>query len=250
FADCVLTDVILGEVAVDDKQPRSSGYVAIEDPNITAQLQLLKGLECWGGNSRVYPLKLGKPSPMNNIAPVWDWLPNSSCSVDIVICVHDAIQESLACLDSIRACTYMPHTVTIVDDASAGTTREQLRHYARGLPWMRLIELDENLGYTKSANAGMMSSKADWIVLLNSDTVVSPGWLKGMFEVVSAKPDVALVGPVSNAASWQSIPDLNDVAGKWKVNPLPEGMSVTEMAELIASISVRGFPEVPLLNGF
>jgi GT2 family glycosyltransferase len=164
--------------------------------------------------------------------------------------VHDAIEETLACLDSVRSCTEIPHTVTIVDDASGGGTREQLRQYTRDTPWIRLIALDDNLGYTRAANVGLMSSRADWVVLLNSDTIVSPGWLTGMFEVTAAKPDVVLVGPLSNAASWQSVPDLTDVTGKWKVNDLPEGCTVAEMAEVVRSLSVRGFPEVPLLNGF
>lgn len=250
FADCVVTDVVLGEVAEGAEVPPTSGYVSIEDPNIAAQLQFLKGLDRWRGYERLYPPKSDKIRPVSTAGPVWAWSADAGRSVDIVVCVHDAIEESLACLESIRLGTEIPHTVTIVDDASAGSAREQLRQFAAGLPWVRVIELDENLGYTKSANAGLMSSRADWVVLLNSDTIVSPGWLAGLFEVVSAKPDVALVGPVSNAASWQSVPDLNDVNGKWKVNPLPEGMSVAGMAELVSSIALRGFPEVPLLNGF
>ena len=250
FADCVLTDVTLGSKPEREARlPRASGYVAIEDSNISAQLPLLKGLDLWRSSDRLYPPKLDKATPIK-AAPVWEWLPHSSHSVDIVVCVHDAIEESLACLDSVRNCTEIPHTVTIVDDASAGGAREQLRQYARDLPWVRLITLDHNLGYTRAANVGLMSSKADWVVLLNSDTIVSPGWLTGMFEVVAAKPDVGLVGPLSNAASWQSVPDLTDVAGKWKVNQLPEGYTVAEMAELVRSLSMRGFPEVPLLNGF
>jgi len=60
---------------------------------------------------------------------------------------------------------------------------------------------------------------------------------------------IAVVGPLANTASWQSIPQLtND--GDWADNPLPQGVSVEKMAELVAEYSGYLFPEVPLLNGF
>jgi GT2 family glycosyltransferase len=115
---------------------------------------------------------------------------------------------------------------------------------------MRLIELERNLGYTISANIGMSRSKADWVVLLNSDTIVTPGWLSGLFDVVDSKPNIAMVGPLSNAASWQSVPDLYDARGKWNVNKIPDGWTVDDVAAKVRSLAKRQFPRVTLLNGF
>jgi GT2 family glycosyltransferase len=120
----------------------------------------------------------------------------------------------------------------------------------RGKPWIRLIENEKNLGYTKSANIGMSRSTAEWVVLLNSDTIVTPGWLEGMFEAVEAHPKAAMIGPVSNAASWQSVPDLHDVKGGWSSNPLPEGVRPEDVSRLVNTLSPRQFPEATLLNGF
>jgi len=129
-------------------------------------------------------------------------------------------------------------------------TRAQLRKYAQGAPWIRLIESETQLGYTKAANAGLSSAAAEWLVLLNSDTIVTPGWIDGFFDVVDARPDVSFIGPLSNAASWQSVPEVRDSASGWKINVVPEGMTIDEMAALVAELSPRQFPEVPLLNGF
>src|SRR4030042_1963565 len=58
-----------------------------------------------------------------------------------------------------------------------------------------------------------------------------------------------MVGPLSNTASWQSVPKIED-NGDWASNLLPDGISPARMAQLIASNSARHYMEMPLLNGF
>jgi GT2 family glycosyltransferase len=88
------------------------------------------------------------------------------------------------------------------------------------------------------------------VVLLNSDTVVSDGWLEGLLEVAAGDPRIALVGPISNAATYQSVPELYDGAGRWMVNALPPGWTAQDMAETVREVSLHAFPDAPLLNGF
>ena len=61
---------------------------------------------------------------------------------------------------------------------------------------------------------------------------------------------IGIVGPLSNAATWQSVPDCIDSRGGWAVNKLPAGYNVDEFAELVFGVSARRFPRVPFLNGF
>ncbi len=250
LADIAIGDVYLGSgAALPENVGPAPHEVMMEDPNIAGQLALLKGLERWQSKQ---PIVAMSPSPATGegLANTWTWLPDSRMSVDILICVYNAVEETLDCLESIARNTSLPHTVTIIDDKSADTTRLQLRSYVRGKPWIRLIENEKNLGYTRSANIGMSRATAEWVVLLNSDTIVTPGWLEGLFEVVQAHPKAAMVGPVSNAASWQSVPDLHDVKGGWSSNPLPEGVRPEDVSRLVGSLSLRQFPEATLLNGF
>lgn len=248
--DVALGDVYLGSGAsLAEEAGPAPHEVAMEDPNIAGQLALLKGLEQWQSTRPILAM-----SPTSGAgegeAVSWTWLPESKFSVDIVICVYNAVEETLDCLKSIARNTSLPHTVTVIDDKSGDTTRLQLRSYVRGKPWIRLIENEKNLGYTKSANVGMSRSTAEWVVLLNSDTIVTPGWLEGLFEVVQAHPKAAMIGPVSNAASWQSVPELHDVKGGWSSNPLPEGVRPEDVSRLVNDLSPRQFPEATLLNGF
>ncbi len=250
-SDFVLAEVSFGRVAGSPvaaaAAPASSfcDYLAMEDPTIVGQLGRLKGLESW---SSPVPLSPGK-APAAAPTRTWAW-GRGATAVDIVIPVHNALQDVEVCLDALERRTGRPHRVILVNDRSNLATSEFLRGYAAGRPGVILIENAENLGYTRSANIGLRASDAEWIVLLNSDTVVSDNWLDGMLECATADPQTALVGPLSNAATWQSVPEIKDARGGWMVNRLPPGMSVDELAALVRDSSLCRFPDVPLANGF
>ena len=71
-----------------------------------------------------------------------------------------------------------------------------------------------------------------------------------MLACARSAPGIAFVGPLSNAASYQSVPKLYDAARKWKTNRLPEGMTAEDMAAIVRKVSPKSYPHVPLLNGF
>jgi GT2 family glycosyltransferase len=180
----------------------------------------------------------------------WSWRLAGMGSVEVVVCMHNAVEETLACLSSLCGTSSVPHTVTVVDDASSALSHGRVLEFIRDKPWMRLIRNEHNLGYTKSANRGIFASDADWAILLNSDTVVTRGWIEGLLECAASRPDIAGVGPLSNAATYQSIPEIYDANGKWCVNNLPTNRSLEEFAIFIRDNSLKAFPAVPLLNGF
>lgn len=250
--DFAITGVAFGKIDLEKVNPEPSGFVRIEDPNIAAQVGRLKGFNHWN-EPRVFKAPtIGTNEPAEESASDarWTWPNISSKSVEIVICVHNALEETLECLASIRRCTDIPYTVTIINDASDPLVGDRLHFAIRDLPWMRILDTETNVGYTRAANMGLSSSNAEWIVLLNSDTIVTQNWLRGLFEVVDARPDVAMVGPLSNAASWQTVPDLYDVNNRWKVNAIPENLSIDRVAGYVRELSERRFPSVGLLNGF
>jgi len=172
--------------------------------------------------------------------------------VDIIICVHNALQELQDCLKSVLQYTTPPYTLIIVDDGSEEETKNYLQSFARSTGAI-LLRNDRAKGYTLAANQGikwsLTHSKADYIVLLNSDTLVTPNWLDRMIACAKSHPRIGLVGPLSNCASWQSIPKVED-NGDWAYNNLPNGISVVDMANIVARYSARLYPRIPFLNGF
>jgi glycosyltransferase involved in cell wall biosynthesis len=129
-------------------------------------------------------------------------------------------------------------------------TTEYLRQFARNHPLSSLLENQTALGYTRAANQGLRASTAEQVVLLNSDTIVSRLWIEALTECALSDPTIGIVGPMSNAASWQSLPRRFGSDGDWAVNELPEGYGVDDMAELVYQMSDKRFPRVAFVNGF
>jgi GT2 family glycosyltransferase len=173
--------------------------------------------------------------------------PPRSDGIDIVICVHDALEQTRQCLASVIEATTEPYRLIIVDDGSAAPTHSFLNTFVAGHD-ARLIRHDEAEGYTRAANAGLRASSAPWVILLNSDTVVTAGWVNRMWAHGYRDPTVGLIGPVSNCAAWQSVPYLN-AGGEWLSSRLPDGLSVEEMACIVAGFRHASIP-LPFLNGF
>ncbi len=169
--------------------------------------------------------------------------------IDIVICVHNALDDVRNCLESVIAHTTDPFSVIVVDDGSLEPTKEYLEAFAAKEPRCKLIRNDEAKGYTLAANIGMRASQSPYVVLLNSDTIVSPEWIDRMYRAITVNEKTGIVGPLSNTASWQSIPALS-VDGDWAINTLPPNLSAADMSKLIAKYSACLLPKVPLLNGF
>jgi len=170
-------------------------------------------------------------------------------AVDIVVCVHNALEDVERCLASILHHTFLPYTLILVDDGSDPPTSDFLADFAAQQPHATLLRADTATGYTCAANRGLRHSSAPFVVLLNSDTIVTPGWLDRLVACVAADPATGMVGPLSNTASYQSIPALS-AGGDWAENPLPDGWGIDDWAEEIAARAARCYPAMPLLNGF
>jgi GT2 family glycosyltransferase len=81
------------------------------------------------------------------------------------------------CLDGLKAQTRAPDEVIIVENGSSDGSRELIaQHYA----WVRLIEAGGNLGFATGNNRGIRESTGDIVVLLNNDTVPSPGFIENL----------------------------------------------------------------------
>lgn len=170
-------------------------------------------------------------------------------TVDIVICVHNALADVQRCLAAVERHTAQPYALILVDDGSDAAARDYLADFARSHPQTTLIRNDVAAGYTVAANQGMRRSRADFVLLLNSDTVATPGWLDQLIACAESDPQIGMVGPLSNTASWQSVPDIA-LGADWAENPLPAGVDLDEWAAQLSAASARLYPSMPLLNGF
>lgn len=170
--------------------------------------------------------------------------------VDVVICVHNALEDVRRCLESVLSRTALDFALIVVNDGSGPETTTWLRQSAARHSVIELIETDGPLGYTRAANRGLRAGKSPCVVLLNSDTIVPRLWVESLLHCLQSDDRLGIVGPLSNAASWQSIPERFAEDGGWEVNDLPAGYNVDEYGELVHRISEQAFPRVEFLNGF
>lgn len=168
--------------------------------------------------------------------------------IAVVVPVHNAPQDTEACLLSIFENGGYSRLV-VIDDASEKPTADLLDAMAERREFT-LIRNPKNLGYTKSINIGIRNiGGAEAAVILNSDTVVTADWLKRIRHAFNANPRVGIVGPWSNAATYQSVPAVKDGTGQFAINAIPKAMTPDDWSVALNGLEPK-YPRVPIINGF
>jgi len=97
------------------------------------------------------------------------------------------------CLESVRSSAAGREAqIVVVDNASEDDSVTRLRER---FPDVEVIENTRNVGFAKANNEGAARCSADLLVLLNTDTIVSPDSLKRMAEFMDENPEVGILGP-------------------------------------------------------
>ena len=119
--------------------------------------------------------------------------------VSVVVLTYNNLDFTKACLTSLEANTRYPNwELVLVDNASTDGSREFLADYAAGNPRTRLVQIEENLGFAAGNNRGLEVATGDYLVVLNNDTYVTPGWLHDLVRHLRKDPQLGLVGAVTN----------------------------------------------------
>ncbi|MHC1709843.1 MAG: glycosyltransferase family 2 protein [Methanomassiliicoccales archaeon] len=133
----------------------------------------------------------------------------------LVVLTYNQLKEgTIPCLESLFL--YTPKDqfeLIIVDNASSDGTPEHLRKVAEEHDNVVLILNQENKGYAGGNNDGMRAARGDCVVLLNNDTMATPGWLDSLLEPLEKDRSIGLICPVTNSAGNEQtvvIPSLNE----------------------------------------
>ena len=167
----------------------------------------------------------------------------------VVVPVHNAPDDVERCLDSVIGTMRDIDRLVVVDDGSAAETARICDRFAR-LDRVTLVRRPSGSGFPAAANAGIERCETPCVIVLNSDTRVPIGWVSRLVAHLERHPDVAAVGPVSDAARFQSIPYLprGDHDAR---NRRPTGIDLESLNEFLRQWSRGVGPiRVPLLNGF
>lgn len=111
----------------------------------------------------------------------------------ILIVSHNTRQELEDCLTSLSTHPpRTPHDIVVVDNASTDGTVEALRDR---WPRVQVLQAPRNVGFAAANNLGIRAVDSEYVLLLNSDTVVAEHAVDTLAGALMAAPDVAAVGP-------------------------------------------------------
>lgn len=112
--------------------------------------------------------------------------------VSIVIVTKDRRQLTLDCLASVLKLNYPRFEVILVDNGSIDSTPLAVK---KRFPQVKIIEAGENLGVNAAKNLGQKIAKGEYILFLDSDTLVDKNLLTELVSLAEIDSQIGLVCP-------------------------------------------------------
>ena len=114
--------------------------------------------------------------------------------ISIVIPVYGQLEIFRECITAIRKTAPEGVEIVVIDN---GSTPPVGKIYTGFIP-CQVIRNEKNEGFPKAVNQGIAAASGDIIVLLNSDVIVSPGWIE---RIAAPLDEFSIIGPVTNYSS-------------------------------------------------
>ena len=165
-------------------------------------------------------------------------------ATDVVIPVYRGLQRTLDCLATVLETVPASSRVIVVDDASPEPILAEALDGLAQEGRILLLRHPRNRGFPAAANTGMRAAAGRDVVLLNSDTLVAPGWLEGLRAAAHAANDIGTATPFSNDATILSYPEIG------KLNPMPDLAETRRLAALAARVHPGLVLDIPTAHGF
>lgn len=118
--------------------------------------------------------------------------------ISLVIVTYNSSPTIGMCLESILRSTWRDYEIIVVDNCSRDDTVKYCYEIlSQPDASHRIIINKRNLGFSAGVNQGIAHSKGEYIIFLNPDVVVFPGWSERMQNYLACE-DVGAVGPLSD----------------------------------------------------
>jgi GT2 family glycosyltransferase len=146
----------------------------------------------------------------------------------IIILNWNGWQDTIECVESCLKLTYPNFRILIVDNGSTDGSESILRER---FPSIDLIQSGKNLGFAGGNNAGIrhvLEQGADYIWLLNNDTIVDPSALNELVRVAQSDAEIGIVG---SKIYYYDSPNIIWFAGGWLRNWSGTGGNIGQLKE-------------------
>jgi GT2 family glycosyltransferase len=125
----------------------------------------------------------------------------------IIITTWNSLEYLKLCLRAIKKYTNSPYRIIIFDNGSNDGTKEYF--YSNGYRNFIYLRNKTNLGTIKALKIAENYVKTKFVVLLDSDSIVSPNWLKTFIKIYKNNPKIKAIGPIKPSTQL-SYPYRND----------------------------------------
>lgn len=160
----------------------------------------------------------------------------------VIVPVYNAPNELERCADALFRHTKVGVRIVFVDDASTDPQVQVLLARFEAVEGVSVVRNPTNLGFTRTVNRGISLAEGNDVVLLNSDTIVTPLWLTNLRTAAYSADRIGTVTPLSNNAGAFSAPEIG-------TNSI-EGIDLDAYARLVTRESQAEYPRVPTGHGF
>jgi GT2 family glycosyltransferase len=117
---------------------------------------------------------------------------NTDPTVSIIIPVFNQAHYTKTCLERVFQHSPLERCqVIVVDNHSTDDTPKLLKAYGESI---QIITNEENFGFATACNQGAQVAAGRYLLFLNNDTEVEPGWLEPLIETMVSDPDIGAVG--------------------------------------------------------
>jgi O-antigen biosynthesis protein len=114
--------------------------------------------------------------------------------VSVIVVCRDSPAYTRLCVDRVLRHSGRRFELILVDNGSSGPARRYLASVRKA----RRIRNEKNLGFARALNQGIRSARGKFLLFLNNDVVVTPGYLDGLVAVLRRDRRLGAVAPLSN----------------------------------------------------
>jgi GT2 family glycosyltransferase/glycosyltransferase involved in cell wall biosynthesis len=117
-------------------------------------------------------------------------------NISIIVLNYNQAQTTVECIEALhRASSELIREIVVVDNGSDDDEVAILRRHRRSRQFT-LVEVGDNRYFSEGNNIGVDHTSTDYIVLLNNDAFVHPGWIETLAGTMEKDPSIAAVGPM------------------------------------------------------
>lgn len=173
--------------------------------------------------------------------------------ISVIVITYNNLNYTKLCLESIIHCTSYPnYEIVIVDNASETDTVSYIKNFRNENHNTVLVLNEKNLGFAPANNQGAEIAKGNYLIFLNNDTIVTPGWMYKLYNYLVNVPSAGMVGPVTNSignearidVSYTELDGINSFAAKRAIKYAGTVFEIQVLALFCSIISRDLFDQV------